>query len=47
MLPDTIYLFVSEEPLTTAEQLQQEKLLQLLGQIFGRRLIIAPHAYKP
>lgn len=47
MLPDTIYLFVPEEPLTTAEQLQQEKLLQLLRQIFGRRLIVAPHAYKP
>ena len=47
MLPDTIYLFVPEEPLSTAEQLQQEKLLQLLRKIFGRRLIIAPHAYKP
>jgi hypothetical protein len=40
MLPDTIYLFGPEESLTTAEQLQQEKLLQLLRQIFGRRLCV-------
>ena len=47
MLPDTIYLFVMEDALTMAEQVQQDKLIQLLVQIFGKRLIIAPHAYKP
>ena len=46
MMPDSIYLFVTEEPLTAAEQAQQENLIRLLQQIFGKRLILAPHAYK-
>lgn len=38
MLPQTIHIFLASEALTLAEETEQQRLLQLLVQIFGDRI---------